>query len=123
MVSDTVQLEGEVGVREEVGLKCDHEKIRLDLLPPKPLFEIAQVLTYGTHKYSAWNWSKGIAFSRLFAAMLGHIWAWWAGEDNDSDTGYSHLAHAGCCLLFIMELRHTKPDCDDRFKSLTKVQR
>lgn len=98
------------------GMKHDNGKIPLHLLPPGPLFEIAQVLDYGQRKYAAWNWTKGFHASRLFGALLGHLWSWWAGEDNDPETGFSHLAHAGCCLLFLMSLRKTKPDGwqDDR---------
>lgn len=96
------------------GNKKDQAKTRLDLLPPRPLVEIGEVLTFGAEKYEPWNWSKGIAFSRLFAAMLRHLFAWWAGQDKDPETGLSHLAHAGCCLLFMMDLRHSQPGCDDR---------
>lgn len=96
------------------GLKFDGGKVPLNLLPPRPLVEIAQVLDYGQRKYAAWNWSKGIPASRLYAALLRHLFAWWAGEDNDRETGLSHLAHAGCCLLFLADQRHRRPDLDDR---------
>jgi hypothetical protein len=96
------------------GHKHDAAKTRMDLLPPRPLVEIAEILTFGAEKYAAYNWSQGIAFSRLFAAMLRHLWAWWGGEDCDRETGKSHLAHAGCCLIFLMDLRHRRTDCDDR---------
>lgn len=94
--------------------KHDSDKPRMALLPPAPLVEIAQVLTFGARKYAAHNWNKGISFERLYSAMQRHMMAWWSGEETDPESGLSHLAHAGCCLLFIMELRHTKPDCDDR---------
>lgn len=84
------------------------------LLPPAPLVEIAQVLTFGAEKYAAHNWNKGIGFERLYSALQRHMAAWWAGEETDLESGLPHLAHAGCCLLFIMELRRAKPECDDR---------
>jgi hypothetical protein len=80
--------------------------------------EIAEVLTYGAKKYEAHNWCHGISFERLKSAMDRHMAAWWAGEDCDPETGYSHLAHAACCLFFLMDLRHTRPDMDDRPKGL-----
>ena len=100
------------------GQKNDAGKARVDLLPPRPLIEIAEVLAFGCEKYDAWNWSKGIKASRLFGALLRHLWAWWSGEDNDRETGKSHLAHAGCCLLFLADQRHRMPDMDDRPKGL-----
>ena len=53
---------------------------------------------------------------RYFAAMCRHVFAWWGGEDADPETGYSHLAHAGCCLLFLMEYQRNGWGTDDRFK-------
>lgn len=85
------------------GTKFDSERVQLQLLPPAALAEIAAVLTFGARKYAEWNWAKGIKSGRLVRAALGHIWAWWAGEDNDSETGLSHLAHAGCCILFLLD--------------------
>jgi hypothetical protein len=86
----------------------------MDLLPPRPLVEIAQVLTDGAARYGEYNWTKGLKFSRLKAAMERHLLAWWAGEDLDPDSGKPHLAHLGCELLFAMDLRHTMPEMDDR---------
>jgi len=76
--------------------------------------EIGEILTIGATKYADYNWAKGIKFSRLFAACLRHLWAYWGGEDLDPETGKCHLAHAACCITFMMELRHTKPEMDDR---------
>lgn len=47
------------------------------------------------------NWEKGMSWGRCYAACLRHLWAWWRGEDNDPETGLSHLDHALCCLLFL----------------------
>ena len=83
--------------REEVPdsfVKADDDKPRYDLLPPEMLEETAQVLTFGARKYSAHNWAKGASWSRYFSAMMRHMWAWWRGEDDDPETGYSHLAPA-----------------------------
>jgi hypothetical protein len=96
------------------GNKHDQKKPRMDLLPPRPLVEIAQVLTDGAERYGEYNWANGLAFSRLKAAMERHLLAWWAGEDLDPDSGRPHLAHLGCELLFAMDLRHTMPAMDDR---------
>jgi hypothetical protein len=106
-----------VEVLADVGLefvKADDDKPRYDLLPPEMLEETAQVLTFGAQKYSAHNWAKGASWSRYFSAMMRHMWAWWRGEDNDPETGYSHLAHAACCLGFLMAYQRRGLGTDDR---------
>lgn len=40
---------------------------------------------------------------RYFAAAMRHLWAWWTGEERDAETGESHLAHAACCVLFLLD--------------------
>jgi hypothetical protein len=52
----------------------------------------------------------------FFAALLRHLFAWWRGEELDPESGLSHLAHAGCCLMFLMEYRRNGWGTDDRFK-------
>lgn len=91
-------------------------KPRLDLLPTAAVEQIAAVLTYGAGKYEDNNWCRGARWGRYYAALLRHVFAWWRGEDCDPETGLSHLAHAGCCLLFLMEYQRNGWGRDDRFK-------
>jgi hypothetical protein len=90
-------------------------KPRLDLVPWPAIEEIAEVLTYGAKKYDANNWCRGAAWGRYFAALCRHIFAWWGGENKDPETGLSHLAHAGCCLIFLMSYQRNGWGTDDRF--------
>src|SRR5690349_19376477 len=89
--------------------KYDGEKARMELLSVPALEAIAQVLTYGAKKYSTptdtgdHNWRKGFAWSRLIGAALRHLFAWMRGENRDPESGLSHLAHAGCCVMFLLE--------------------
>ena len=91
-------------------------KPRLELLPGPALEQIAEVLTYGATKYDANNWCRGARWGRYYAALLRHLFAWWRGEDRDQETGLSHLAHAGCCLVFLMEYQRNSWGSDDRFR-------
>lgn len=84
------------------GRKDDQGKLRWDLLPIPAVSEIIKVLTSGSIRYGAWNWAGGIDYSRVYAAALRHLTAWWDGEDLDPDSNISHLAHAGCCILFLL---------------------
>ncbi len=85
------------------GQKYDSDRTRFDLLPFGALEEIAKVLTFGAKKYDDDNWRKVPNLRRRYlAACLRHVWAWRKGERNDPETGLHHLAHAGCCLLFVL---------------------
>ena len=96
------------------GLKYDRNKIRTDLLPVRPLLDVARVLTFGARKYADRNWEKGIQWSRCYGAALRHLFAWFMGESKDPETGLSHLAHASCCIQFLQEFELTHPELDDR---------
>ena len=98
------------------GQKFDSDKLRYELLPPELLEEVARVLTFGAHKYSARNWELGMAWSRPFAALMRHMWAWWRGEEKDPETGYSHLSHAACCIAFLLSYEARNVGTDDRPK-------
>lgn len=87
-----------------VGRKFDQMKPRLDLLPPVALEQIAQVLSYGAVKYEPENWRRVKGWRwRYTAALLRHLFAYMRRERLDPESGLHHLAHAGCCLLFLLE--------------------
>lgn len=100
----------------EEGKKYDAGKAPIGLIPSKALTAIAEVLAFGAARYGAHNWRAGLAWSRLYDAALRHILAWKEGEDLDPESSLSHLAHASCCLMFLLELIKTRPDLDDRYK-------
>jgi hypothetical protein len=92
-------------VEQEEGRKFDADKLRMDLVPFGPLKEIAEVLTFGAKKYSPNNWQfVPNAVERYEAAMLRHITSYKLGEKFDPETGMTHLAHAACCLMFLMHM-------------------
>ena len=107
------------------GLKADFGKPRYDLLSEIALEEIAKVLSHGSKKYAPDNWRNGIEYRRLIRAAIGHILKFSKGEDIDPDTGEDnllHLAEAGCCIMFLIEMRLIHPELDDRFKSTVTTQ-
>lgn len=107
--------------KHEKAIKYDAEKARTDLLSTIAMEEIAKVLAYGAKKYAADNWRLGMSWRRLLGAAIRHIFAFLRGEDRDSETGLSHLAHAGCCIMFLLEYFHTGNGTDDRWDELNKV--
>ena len=96
------------------GVKHDTGKLPYDLLAPEYLEGTADILAFGAGKYGARNWEAGMAWSRPFAALMRHMWAWWRGEHLDAETGKSHLWHASCCLMFLVAYEARKTGKDDR---------
>lgn len=62
------------------------------------------------------NWEAGMDWSRVFSALQRHTWAWWGGEDKDPETGFSHLEHAACCIMFLNAYEQRGIGKDDREK-------
>lgn len=100
-----------------VGVKLDQGKVRMDLLPPELLFGVATILEFGANKYAARNWEKGMDWGRVFGALMRHMWAWWRGEKNDPETGYSHLWHAATNIAFLIAYEQRNVGKDDRANS------
>lgn len=98
------------------GYKADEGKLPYDLIAPEVLEELAKVLQFGAKKYAPRNWEQGMAWSRVFAALQRHLWAWWKGDSTDPETGFSHLSHALCCLMFLSAYETRKVGQDDRAK-------
>jgi hypothetical protein len=85
------------------GRKDDQSKRRFDLLPWRAVGQVVDVLGFGARKYADHNWVKvPNARERYFAAAQRHLNAWWLGESIDPETGLPHLAHAACCVLFLL---------------------
>ena len=98
------------------GLKYDDKKLRWHLLPTEAVRAILDVLQFGSDKYGPWNWRKGMAWTRLYDAALRHLTAFMDGEDRDKESGFLHLAHAGCCILFLLSYQILELGKDDRSK-------
>lgn len=94
--------------------KDDGGKAPWHLLPFDALREVVAVLAFGAGKYGERNWEAGLSYSRCFSAAQRHLTAWWMGENADPETGCSHLAHACCCVLFLLALHWRGHGTDDR---------
>lgn len=104
------------------GKKYDEGKPPLGMIPYEALIEEARVMAYGAQKYDRDNWRAGIAWSRLIDASLRHITAFNSGENTDRETGLSHLAHARCCLGFLLNYITTHPELDDRYENTIRKE-
>lgn len=90
-------------------------KIPLDLVPSTAIAVAALAHLDGACKYGRWNWRiAGVRASIYVAAAMRHIEAWNNGEDNDPDSGVSHLGHALACLNILIDAAACSKLTDDR---------
>lgn len=86
-----------------VGQKHDASKPRYSLLPTGSVERVIDVLEFGATKYAPNNWQHvSDARTRYYDATMRHLSAWWQGEKYDAESGLHHLAHAACCILFLL---------------------
>lgn len=95
---------------EYPAVRYNQGKLRVDLIPPKFLEEVAKVLTFGAAKYSANNWKNFTAEqqSEILGSLLRHILEYQKGNKLDSESGLHHLAHAACNIAFILYFEEQK---------------
>lgn len=98
----------------DTGTKHDNGKLRLELIPVEVLNAMARAFTYGANKYGDWNWSKGIAHSRLYGAAFRHMTAYFNGQDFDEESGNHHLDHALASLAMLKASIDNNLGKDDR---------
>ena len=107
---------------EEKDLKQDIGKLQFDLLPVDALEELIKVYMMGANKYAPHSWEKGMKMSRIYAALLRHLFAWCGGENKDSESGLSHLTHvAWNALALLTYVKRGLTEFDDRPKPMYKV--
>jgi hypothetical protein len=94
---------------QPLGTKADDGKVMMGAMPPHAELAVARVLTFGAKKYSRGNWAHvENSDERYMDAALRHINAYRRGEQTDSETDENHLAHAICCLMFMLDKSESK---------------
>lgn len=94
---------------EQTFMKFDQEKPSFSYIVSlmEELSAVDDVMEYGANKYERNNWMKGSSkedIERYKNACLRHVMSSLNGEQNDSESGLDHLAHAACNCLFVMYL-------------------
>jgi hypothetical protein len=96
-------------VAKQKGKKLDGGKLRYDLEDPRARELFVAVLTFGAELYGDDNWRKVPNLrKRYHAALERHLEAHRMGEGTDPTTGLPHLAHAMCCLHFLLAVSGAK---------------
>ena len=91
-------------------LRYNTGKPDYSLIPLASLKEAAKVLEYGATKYARDNWRKPTNWSVSYACLMRHMAAWQSGEDLDPESGFSHLGHAACNILQMLDMLENHPE-------------
>jgi hypothetical protein len=90
-------------------------KAPLHLWPMSATTLGALALLDGALKYGRGNWRHiGVKASIYVDALFRHTTKWFEGEDNDTDSGLPHLAHALACLAILVDAKASGQLNDDR---------
>lgn len=91
------------------------QKTPFHLVPTAAIRAEAGAFKIGETKYGAYNWrQRNVSVSVYYAAALRHIAAYFDGEENDPETGVSHLGHARACLAILIDAAQFGSLNDDR---------
>lgn len=112
----------EVRVTSETGGQKGKKRAQLGALDPRALRVVAEVAGYGTEKYARYNYLKGYDWSLSFDALERHLLAFWAGEDNDPESGLPHLGHAAWHCLAMLAFQQRGVGTDDRPTAPTFIE-
>ncbi len=97
--------------KDALGVK----KAPLSTLPTGPIYEVALAMLEGARKYGRHNYRvMGVKASVYYDAAMGHLTAWWEGEDVDPTSGLHHLAKAMACLAVVRDSEMMGNWVDDR---------
>jgi hypothetical protein len=103
------------GLKSGGSIKKDDNKYDPTMLTIEMVELVSKVRMFGAKKYARNNFKiTGFKYTRSLAAALRHIFAFLNGEDNDPESGLSHLGHAICSLEHCIYDTKNHPENDDR---------
>lgn len=106
----------EVRTVSATGGEKGQKDARLGSIDPRAILTVAEVAGFGEQKYSRLNYLKGYPWSLSFDAMQRHMLLFWAGQDNDDESGLPHLAHAAWHCLAMLAFAQHELGTDDRYR-------
>jgi hypothetical protein len=94
----------------------DDDKPTIHRLPLSALTLAARVNAFGAKKYGEENWRGGMGWMRLLGSCARHLYAFIDGEDNDKESGLSHIGHLLFDAMMLADYLTTHRELDDRYK-------
>jgi hypothetical protein len=99
---------------QPLGLRFNEGKRKWSLVDFDSLEDMVKVLEFGAKKYGEYNWQKGLKTTDIIESMLRHVFSYLNGEDNDKESGISHIGHIQCNAMFLAYMQKNKPELDSR---------
>lgn len=96
-------------------------KTQWSLLDLDTIEGLVKVLEFGTVKYLANNWKKGLSFTSICDSLDRHKQAFLNGENLDKESGLPHVDHMQCNTMFLAYMFKFKPDMDNRMYDANKM--
>lgn len=78
--------------------------------------QVARVGDFGAKKYGQWNYRNGMPWMKLLGSCARHLTAFIAGQNNDPESGISHLAHLIYDALMLLGYVIEEKGVDDRYR-------
>lgn len=100
----------------ECGIRENEGKLKWSLVSWSALAPMVRVLMYGSTKYDAHNWKKGLKYTETCESLQRHLNAFIEGEDDDKESKISHVGHIMCNAMFLSYMFLFRKDLDDRYK-------
>lgn len=76
---------------------------------------MADAFADGAQKYGPANWRVDpVSASTYVNAALRHLFSWYDGERDATDSGCHHLGHAAACLAILLDAEAQGTLIDDR---------
>jgi len=90
-------------------------KPNLSRVPLAPLVEVIAALEEGAAKYGPWNWRSQEVNETIYVdAAIRHLMQFLCGEDEDIDSGISHITKAIAGLIILRDAQLHYCTIDDR---------
>jgi len=91
------------------------KKAPMSTVPTGPMYEVALAMLEGARKYGRHNYRViGVLASVYYDAAMGHLTAWWEGEEIDPASGIHHLGKAMACIAVVRDSMMMDNWVDDR---------
>lgn len=95
-----ITLEKPSNPKDSVGIK----KVPFSTIPAPVMAEVGLAMLEGARKYGRHNYrSIGVKSSVYYDATLRHLTSWWEGQNDDPDSGLSHITKAIACLVVLRD--------------------
>ncbi len=90
----------------------------ISFIPSIAILMEGVVMALGGRKYGPFNWRETSVQASVYSdAAFRHLAAWNDGEENDPESGVSHLAHVRANMGILMDAQEHGTMKDDRAKS------